>query len=174
MPRQARRFLRTPGEHVPTSPEEEAAKPRTYRTRSKTKSNAKDKARTRAGTRASGISAMCVDPKTFKEAMASPQLKEWQKAMDEEIASLEESETWDLVKKEAGTRALHSKWVYKTKKLGNGEVERYKVRMVACGNEQVFGRDFNVTFCGQARVGDVGDLEGASATRRYAKRVRQG
>nr|BAP68978.1 RxLR effector candidate protein [Hyaloperonospora arabidopsidis Emoy2] len=41
---------------------------------------------------------------------------------------------------------LHSKWVYKTKRDADGELERYKARFVACGNEQVFGRDYNITF----------------------------
>ena len=41
---------------------------------------------------------------------------------------------------------LCSKRVLKKTKDGNGAVERYKVRLVAGGDEQVLGRDYNLTF----------------------------
>ena len=41
---------------------------------------------------------------------------------------------------------LHTKWVYKTKRDADGNLGRYKARLVACGNEQVFDLDYNFTF----------------------------
>ena len=42
--------------------------------------------------------------------------------------------------------AFHSKWVFKTETRADGELEGYKARLVACGNEQVLGVDYNLTF----------------------------
>ena len=36
--------------------------------------------------------------------------------------------------------------MYNTKTNANGDIERYKVRLLVCGNEQVFGVDYNLTF----------------------------
>ena len=41
---------------------------------------------------------------------------------------------------------LHNKCVYKTKIDANEDIERYKARLVVCGNEKVFGVDYNLTF----------------------------
>ena len=41
---------------------------------------------------------------------------------------------------------LHTKWVYKKKHTSDGGVERYKARLVACGNEQMLGVNFLLTF----------------------------
>ena len=43
-------------------------------------------------------------------------------------------------------RPLHTKWVFRTKTDADGNVERYKARMVACGNEQSFGKNYTLTF----------------------------
>ena len=40
---------------------------------------------------------------------------------------------------------MHSKWVYKTKTTTYGKLERHKARLVACGNEQIFGVDYALT-----------------------------
>ena len=50
---------------------------------------------------------------------------------------------------------LHTKWVYKSKRDANEQLERYKARLVACGNEQVFGRDYNVTLAAVMEVSSV-------------------
>ena len=58
----------------------------------------------------------CVDvPNTFNEAMSHEDADHWQQAMNKEIRSLEENQTWKLVKK-PDKEILDVKWVY-TKKL---------------------------------------------------------
>lgn len=53
---------------------------------------------------------------------------------------------WDILKAPKSDRALNSKWAFKTKRDTEGKIERLKARLVACGNEQVFGGNFGVTF----------------------------
>ena len=47
-----------------------------------------------------------------------------------------------VIKRPPGSNTLHTKWVFKTKTDAHGEIERLKARLVACGNEQVFGVDY--------------------------------
>ena len=55
--------------------------------------------------------------------------------MKEEMDSLVNNHTWDLVQFPAGKRALQHKWVYKLKEE-DGEKKRYKDRLVVKGFAQ--------------------------------------
>ncbi|CAI5703666.1 unnamed protein product [Peronospora effusa] len=80
--------------------------------------------------------------------------------MQEKIAALKSIEVWRVTKPSPGVNALHSKWVFKTKTGADGELERYKARLVACGNEQVLGIHYNLTF---AAVMDISTAEAVLA-----------
>ena len=47
--------------------------------------------------------------------MRSGKREGWNKAMQEAIAALEANDVWTITRRTAGTHALHTKWVYKTK-----------------------------------------------------------
>lgn len=53
--------------------------------------------------------------------------------MKKEIKALQENSTWTLEKLPAGKKAVDWKWVYKVKFKPNGEIEQYKVYLVAKG-----------------------------------------
>lgn len=55
------------------------------------------------------------EPTTYKEAVSSPDSKQWKQAMDSELKSLEANSTWDLVKLPPDHRALRGRWVYRYK-----------------------------------------------------------
>uniref|UniRef100_A0AAV1TG91 Reverse transcriptase n=1 Tax=Peronospora matthiolae TaxID=2874970 RepID=A0AAV1TG91_9STRA len=57
--------------------------------------------------------------------------------MQEEIAALETNDVWRVMKHSPEANALHSKWADKTKPGVDGELKRYKARLVACGNKKV-------------------------------------
>jgi hypothetical protein len=54
--------------------------------------------------------------------------------------------TWTLVPLPVGRKYVSCKWVFKIKQGVNGEVERYKARLMARGFTQTYRMDYNETF----------------------------
>ena len=90
-------------------------------------------------------------PKTYEEAIDSPEAAEWTKAMWAEFGSLEENKTWKLVKRPEGTKTLKGRWVYKIKPLADG-TKKYKARWVVKGFAQREGIDYDETFAPVVRA----------------------
>ena len=78
----------------------------------------------------------------YTEAMERPDAKLWKIAIEEELRSLCENETWETTQLPNSRKALQSKWVFKVKRDGNGNVDRYKARLVIKGFQQRKGFDF--------------------------------
>ena len=62
--------------------------------------------------------------------------------MQEDIDAHDSNEAWRMTKNSPGSNALHTTWVSNTNTVNDGELERYKARLVACGNEKVIGVDY--------------------------------
>ena len=78
--------------------------------------------------------------------MNAPDSAEWKRAMDEEMVSVHENNTWSLEQTPLGVKPIPVKWVYKIKKDASGNIERYKARLVAKGFMQQEGVDYNEVF----------------------------
>ncbi|CAI7737253.1 unnamed protein product [Closterium sp. NIES-54] len=76
------------------------------------------------------------EPATLKESLESSDAKEWKKAMESELKSIEENGMWELVELPEGHKAITSKWLFKIKSDADGKIERYKSRLVAKGYQQ--------------------------------------
>ena len=71
------------------------------------------------------------DPLTYKEAIFRPDAVKWSEAMQKELNSLSENNTWTLQQAPAERHILKNKWVYK-KKLAGTNI-KYKARWVVKG-----------------------------------------
>lgn len=85
-------------------------------------------------------------PKTVNEAMNSPQANDWKDAMNLEMKSLVENETWELTNLPEKTKTVKCKWVFSTKTDEIGNILRFKARLVARGFTQEYGIDYTETF----------------------------
>jgi hypothetical protein len=83
------------------------------------------------------------DPQSYGEAIGNPF---WESAMQEEYNSLLENQTWDLVPLPSRRKLVRCRWVYRTKSTADGQISRYKSRLVIKGFQQVHGIDYDETF----------------------------
>lgn len=92
-----------------------------------------------------------LEPRTYKEAMTRSDKEKWKKAMLEELESLDKNEVYDIVDRPS-CNVVTNKWVLKIKRKSNGEVERYKARLVARGFSQIYGIDYLETYAPVANM----------------------
>jgi hypothetical protein len=75
--------------------------------------------------------------------------------MDEEYSALMENNTWDLVPLLKGRKLVRCRWIYRTKIVAYGEINKYKSRLVAKGYSQVHGIDYTETFAPIAKMDSI-------------------
>ncbi|KAL3246854.1 hypothetical protein ABHI18_010803 [Aspergillus niger] len=86
------------------------------------------------------------EPSTLHQAKNDASSLEWERAMLEEVNSLHQNKTWELVDPPTDRRILSGKWVFKVKRGPHGEVIRHKCRWVVRGFTQEEGIDYDETF----------------------------
>ncbi|KAK4691687.1 hypothetical protein P7C70_g9295, partial [Phenoliferia sp. Uapishka_3] len=98
-----------------------------------------------------------VDEPTFLQAMNGPDASEWKAAIEKERAMLKAMGTWDraLVSLPAGRKALMTKWVLLIKRDDEGNVVKYKARLVARGDMQTPGVDYVDTYAPTVRLASI-------------------
>ena len=92
------------------------------------------------------------EPPTFAAAEHEPS---WRGAMHEELDSIVDNSTWELVELPPGHRAIGLKWVYKVKRDENGNIVCHKARLIAKGYVQRASVDFDEVFSPIARMESV-------------------
>jgi hypothetical protein len=91
-------------------------------------------------------------PTSYDEAISGPQKRQWEAAINEELRSIASNIVWELVDTPKGVNIISSKWVFKLKRLPNGQIDRYKARLVARGFSQKHGIDYDETFAPVVRM----------------------
>ncbi|GKE40211.1 zinc finger, CCHC-type containing protein, partial [Tanacetum coccineum] len=92
------------------------------------------------------------DPITYDEAMQSRDAAFWKEAIDDEIGSIMENNTWVLSDLPPGCKPLGCKWIFKRKMKVDGTIDKFKARLVIQGFRQKEGIDYFDTYAPIARI----------------------
>lgn len=98
-------------------------------------------------------SASNIEPQSYEEAVNHPIYgKEWIAAIREEYNSLMRNGAWELVELPSDKNLVTCKWVFKAKHDANGNIVRFKARLVARGFSQAYGVDYFETYAPVAKL----------------------
>jgi len=92
------------------------------------------------------------EPASYNQTKDDPA---WRAAMEQELKSVEQNRTWELVTLPAGHRPITLKWVFKLRKDERGAVIKHKARLVVRGFVQQEGIDYDDSFAPVARMESV-------------------
>jgi hypothetical protein len=73
------------------------------------------------------------EAKGYWEAVNRPKGQLWKEVVDKELDSLDTAGTCDVVDKDKGGKEVGSKWVFKVKRLADGNINKFKARLVDHG-----------------------------------------
>ena len=93
-----------------------------------------------------------LEPRMLAEAKRRPDWLLWEKAINEELATLKKARTWRLETPPSEANMIGSKWVFKAKKDAVGNIAHYKARLVAQGFSQIGGVNYNNTYAPVAKM----------------------
>nr|GEZ43018.1 zinc finger, CCHC-type [Tanacetum cinerariifolium] len=92
------------------------------------------------------------DPITYNEAMQSLDVAFWKEAIDDEIGSIIENNTWVLSDLLPGCKPLSCKWIFKRKMKVDGTIDKFKAQSVIQGFRQKEWIDYFDTYGPIARI----------------------
>jgi hypothetical protein len=93
-------------------------------------------------------------PQTYDEAISSNDAAKWQEAMEEEMKSLTENDTFTVTQLPENRTSVWGCRVYSVK-LGSDGSEKFKARYMAKGYCQIQGVDYHDAFAPTARIASV-------------------
>lgn len=76
----------------------------------------------------------------------------WCEAMASEINTLGQNKTWILEPLPDGMTVVGCMWLLNVKCLADGSLDKYKAKLVAPGNTQIYGLNYFETFAPVAKM----------------------
>ncbi|XP_019099614.1 PREDICTED: uncharacterized protein LOC109132457 [Camelina sativa] len=95
------------------------------------------------------LKAFALEPRTYRQALGDDS---WRSAMSKEYNGQLKKRTWDLIQRPPTQNVVGCRWVFKTKILPSGDLDKYKARLVAQGYHQEYGLDYKETFSPAVKV----------------------
>ncbi|GJY68902.1 zinc finger, CCHC-type containing protein [Tanacetum coccineum] len=115
---------------------------------------------------------LCIkeDPRMFDEAMQSRDVAFWKEAINDEMDSIMENNTWILSNLPLGCKPLGCKWIFKRKMKVDGTIDKCKARLVIQGFRQKEGIDYFDTNAPVAQISTIRLLIALAATYNLASK----
>ncbi|KAL6323545.1 hypothetical protein AAG906_039125 [Vitis piasezkii] len=104
------------------------------------------------------------EPESYVEAMENENKMKWVDAMQDEMESLHENHSFELVKLPKRKRALKNRWVYRVKQEEHTSQLSYKARLVVKGFNQKKGIDFDEIFSPVVKMSSIRVVLGLAAS----------
>ena len=87
--------------------------------------------------------------------MSSPKTPYWKEAINDEVESILQNHTWELVDLPPSSKPLGYKWILKKKMKADGSIDKYKVRLVIKGYNKKEGLDYFDTYSPVTRISSI-------------------
>ena len=87
-----------------------------------------------------------LEPHSLTEVKCCTDWLLWEKAIEEELATLKAARTWQHEHAPPGANIIGSKWVFKAKKDASRHIIQHKACLVAQGFSQIGGVDYDDTY----------------------------
>lgn len=85
-------------------------------------------------------------PQCVGDALRGEHAQDWKTSMQKEYDALISNNTWTLCDLPPGQKAIGSKWVFRVKRDKEGNIQKFKSRLVAQGCGQKMGVNYSETF----------------------------
>ncbi|XP_024010354.1 uncharacterized protein LOC112085375 [Eutrema salsugineum] len=102
------------------------------------------------------------EPRSYPEAMSTPEAPYWKDAVNSEMNSIMQNHTYELTDLPQRFKALGCKWIFKTKLKADGSIDKCKARLVVQGFRQKEGLDFFDTYSLVTRITSIRILIGVA------------
>ena len=92
------------------------------------------------------------DPKTYHQAVSSPDSNHWESAIETELGNMQRLKVWSTAPPSKEIRPLTTTWVFKRKTDQDGNLTKYKARLCVRGFSQREGIDYSDVFSPTGRL----------------------